>query len=309
MLHNLVLILTTRCDLKCAHCLRGFPQQRPDFPLDLLESLLAQALPFGAKHVALTGGEPHLHPHFEQVVEKIVAYGYGWHFVSHGGRTEPYLPLLEKYRERVSHVALSLDGADAATHDTIRNRPGAFERVKAAAQIYRERGFRLRLAVTLNRRNRGQLTAIVERAQEWGAYGINLAGVIPVDWAQELVLSDEESLEVYHEALALRERSGFDIRVLSSLYTHGGVYFCGNLSLRELPFNARGELIFCCDTTGEGAKIGSLREKPLQALIQDWLQRSYALQAERVRRIATGQMGQKFDTCAFCNAFLPGTGL
>ncbi len=136
---------------------------------------------------------------------------------------------------------------------------------------------------------------------------MNVAGVIPVGWADDLVLSDAESLALYQQVNDLRARSGFDIRPLSSLYTPGGVYFCGNLSLWELPFNARGDLIFCCDTTGEGARLGSLREKPLAALIQDWLAHSRALQADRAERIARGEMGEKFDTCVFCNAFRRGS--
>jgi MoaA/NifB/PqqE/SkfB family radical SAM enzyme len=274
--------------------------------MDLLESLLVQALPFGAKHVALTGGEPHLHPHFAQMVETIVAYGYTWHFVSHGQRTEPYLPLMERHRERFRHVALSLDGADPATHDAIRNRPGAFEKVQAAARTYIERGFKLRLAVTLNRRNKEQLPALVDLAQEWGAAGMNLAAVIPVDWAADLTLSDAESLDLYQQALDLRARTGFDLRPLSSLYTPGGVNFCANYQLCELTFNARGDLVFCCDTTGEGAVTGSLRAKPLAELIADWLAQSQRLQTTRARQIAQGDLPEKFDTCAFCNRFLRG---
>lgn len=76
MLTHLVIVTTLRCDLKCEHCLRGFPKERPDFPLELLDKLLTEAMPFGARHVALTGGEPHLHPRFEQMVDTIVRYGY-----------------------------------------------------------------------------------------------------------------------------------------------------------------------------------------------------------------------------------------
>jgi MoaA/NifB/PqqE/SkfB family radical SAM enzyme len=53
MLSHITIIAAMRCDLKCAHCLRGFPKERPDFPMDLLDKLLTEALPFGAKHVAI----------------------------------------------------------------------------------------------------------------------------------------------------------------------------------------------------------------------------------------------------------------
>ena len=42
MLKNLILFATTRCDLKCAHCLRGYPTRHDDLPLDLLPNLLGR---------------------------------------------------------------------------------------------------------------------------------------------------------------------------------------------------------------------------------------------------------------------------
>ena len=95
------LITTLRCDLACAHCLRGHPDERPDFPLDLLPRLLVEAKPFGVRHIALTGGEPRLHPQFEQIVAMVVGAGYTWSFVSNGMQTAPYEPLVERYREQL----------------------------------------------------------------------------------------------------------------------------------------------------------------------------------------------------------------
>ncbi len=306
MLSHLVLINTLRCDLKCTHCLRGFPYERPDFPLDLLDKLLTEALPFGANHVALTGGEPHLHPEFDALVDKIVAYGYTWHFVTNGQQTEPYLRVLEKHREAVSHVTVSMDGATAETHDELRRRTGAFERAVAAVREYVSRGCKVRLSSTLNQKNKGEAAALLDLARELGACGINFAGTIPTEWNADLILNDRESLELYQQLVQLRESSGFPIHTVSSLYTRGGVNFCGNLNLRELVFNPRGELIFCCDTTESGAVTGSLREHSLAELVKLWLTQSHKLQAERAERIAAGNMGEKFDTCAFCNGNLTG---
>ena len=84
MLTRLALIVTTRCDYHCAHCARGLSDQRVDFPLELLPTLLEQARPFGARHVGFIGGEPHLHPQFAELVEMVSQAGYTWHFVSHG---------------------------------------------------------------------------------------------------------------------------------------------------------------------------------------------------------------------------------
>jgi MoaA/NifB/PqqE/SkfB family radical SAM enzyme len=302
MLNQITIINTLRCDLKCQHCLRGFPKERPDFPMDLLDKLLAEALPFGAKHVALTGGEPHLHPEFEKMVDKIVAYGYTWHFVSHGQRTEPYLRVMERYKNKVSHVALSIDGATADTHDEIRNRKGAFEKVVASTKEYVKRGYKVRVCTSLNKKNKNEVEGILKLAGEIGAYGINLAGTTPTSWNSHLVLNDQESLELYEKIAKLSEGLDLHVRTLSSLYTRGGVTFCNVLKLHDLMFNPRGEMIFCCDTEGIGAVTGSLRKHTLADLVILWLKQSNQIQTARAEKIAGGNIGEKFDTCAYCNA-------
>lgn len=304
MLTSIAIITTLRCDLKCEHCLRGFPKQRPDFPVEYLDKLLTESIPFGVKHVGLTGGEPHLHPNFAMMIEKIVAYGNTWHFISHGQRTEPYLPLMERYRDSFKYVTLSIDGANAKTHDDIRGRKGAFEKVTASARKYVSEGFHLRVSATLNRKNKDEAAGLLKLAEELGAMGITFGGTIPTDWNQSLVMNDEEALTLYEQITHMRGKTKLKIKITSSLYTRGGVNFCNNLNLVELTFNPRGDLIFCCDTIENGARTGSLGENSLAELIDLWLEQVNGLKHERVQRIAEGQIGEKFDTCVFCNSHL-----
>lgn len=303
MLNNIAIITTLRCDLKCEHCLRGYPKDRPDFPMGLLDKLLTEAIPFGARYVGLTGGEAHLHPQFEQMVEKIVAYGYSWHFVSHGQRTEPYLPLMEKYRDHFQHVAISIDGAVASTHDEIRQKKGAFDRAIGSVKQYVQAGYKVKISTVLNQRNKHEMEAMVNLARDLGVSSIGVGGVIPITWNKHLSLSDEESLHLWQEAKDLREKTGFDVKTMSCLHTRGGVNFCNVLNFHKLTFNSRGELIFCCDTIERETVIGSLAEQSFSSLAQEWISQSSALQRERATRIANGNLGQGFDTCAFCNDY------
>lgn len=303
MVHQLIIESTLRCNLRCKHCLNGYPKERPDFPLDLLSRLLEQARPFNARHVVLTGGEPCLHPQFEQMVSMIVEAGYTWHFVSNGWSAEAYGPLMERYREKLTHVSLSLDGANAMTHDDIRNRNGSFERVTAAIRRYVAGKFPVHVIVTLNKKNQEQALALIQLARELGACRINFAGMIPTPWNKDFALSDTETYRSYQQILHQRQPAGLQIRVVSGLLASGGVHFCNALSLVQLAFTAKGELAFCCDTEESDALIGSLIEQPLSALITTWLHRSADLQAYRVKCIAAGQIGEGFNTCVFCNDY------
>jgi MoaA/NifB/PqqE/SkfB family radical SAM enzyme len=304
MLTKLILITTYRCDLHCQHCLQGFPREQSDFPVELLDRLLTEAMPFGARHVNLTGGEAHLHPQFEHIVETIVNYGYTWSLISHGQRTEPYLYLMEKYRKQFKSISLSMDGATPETHDEMRQRKGAFERVTNSAKAYVEKSFKVWIKTSLNQKNKMQLEELIALAANLGAKGITFAGTIPTAWNQDLLLNDDEALELFEKIISLRADSPIELKTASALHTRGGVNFCPILSLNELAISPRGNVDFCCDVHQPKGVIGSLQEQPFSGLVQTWLERSASLQVKRAQQIAAGEMGQGFDSCAFCNLFL-----
>ena len=303
MLSNLNLITTWRCDLTCLHCLQGHPAECADFPIELLPRLLKQARQFGASKVSLTGGEPHLHPQFEALVATSVRAGYSWSIVSNGQQTTACNAAIAKYGERFSGVSLSLDGATPATHDAMRNRPGAFERVLCAIQNYLDQGVAVSTRTCLTRLNMQELDQIVRLGVDLGVSAMTFAGVIPTPWNRPLLLSDSEKLELYQNINVLKDQTTIPLNTTSALYTSGGVNFCSVLDLYSLNFNPRGEMIFCCDTSGYGAVVGDLAKLPLKDLIESWLDRANEIRIQRTRRIAQGQMGEGFDNCTFCNVY------
>ncbi len=304
MLRTIAIITTLRCDLKCAHCLRDYPKQRPDFPMQLLPRLLMEAKAFGTKHIALTGGEPHLHPQFDQIADMVVSAGYTWSFVSHGGRTAPYEALLNKFGESLTHMSLSIDGATAEVHDDIRRKAGAFQRVTSAARHYRALGFKVKMSTSLNKVNKHQLPEIIALARDLEVNHLMLGGTIPTPWNEDLQLTDAENDELY-QAIAKFQSETRDLRIthFSSLHTRGGVNFCDILNMGELTFNARGELMFCCDTHSHGAIIGSLAHQPFGELVKTWLNQANILQQHRANLLMTGDLEAGFNTCTFCNRY------
>ena len=116
--------LTDRCNLNCQHCLRDPGLQPLDLPVALIERVLDQAKTvYAVDHVALTGGEPTLHPAFFDVVDAIAAREMTWNMVTNGSQMRF---LLDGFAEKPSRRAalsmldFSLDGATEAVHDTIR---------------------------------------------------------------------------------------------------------------------------------------------------------------------------------------------
>lgn len=303
MIRSLIILATLRCDLTCAHCLQGHPHERPDFPLNLYARLLRDARPYGANLISFTGGEPRLHPEFDEMLRLTVEMGYVWNIASNGQNADVLLRLLEKYGERNRGVVLSLDGATPGIHDQIRQRQGAFERLRETAQRLVTAGYTVKGSTCLNQINRHQLQEIVDLGANWGLSEMKFAGVIPEEGNESLRLSDAESLHLVGEIEKLRAESEIRLDITSALYTAGGINFCPVLNLRSLAFGASGEMLFCCDARGEGAVLGELSVTPLDELLARWLDASARLQQQRAKRISQGQMGEGFDTCAFCAQF------
>ena len=303
MLKSIIILTTTRCDLACQHCLHGHMGDQHDFPLEVLPALLEDACKLGSRHVSLTGGEPGLHPQFTRLVETIVDAGYNWSFVSNGQCLEPYLPLVERYTKSLRHITISLDGFTSQTHDNIRNHSGSFDRALSAVKGYASMGIPLKFSTSLNRINCGEVKRMVNLAESLGVKSVRFGGTIPTDWNQYLVLNDRQSLELFQQIEELHEQQGIKLSPCSSLFTRGGINFCPALALRGVSFNARGELLFCCDMVENHGIIGSLQNESFGDLVEKRVQASANLQTYRLQRITAGNMGEGFDTCAFCNLF------
>jgi len=147
------------------------------------------------------------------------------------------------------------------------------------------------------------MEALIELAANLGAKGIMFAGTIPFAWNQHLLLSDEESFGLYQKINSLRLSAPVKLRTSSALHTQGGVNFCQVLNLSDITISPRGNVDFCCDVHQPKGAIGSLQDNSLSTLVQTWLEKSMSLQRKRTEQIASGRMGQGFDTCAFCDGY------
>src|SRR5580693_5805920 len=110
--------LTDRCQLDCQHCLRDPAQKPKDLEPALIRRVLAESKAlYRTSHAIFTGGEPTLHPAFEEVVDAAVDLGMTWRMVSNGRRFDRTLEMLRARPERVKALFanFSLDGATEST--------------------------------------------------------------------------------------------------------------------------------------------------------------------------------------------------
>jgi radical SAM protein with 4Fe4S-binding SPASM domain len=96
----------------------------------------------------------------------------------------------------IKRVAISFDGADAATHDSFRGVPGAFKAAISGFRNLKEFGMSLQINTTIARHNAHQLPEVLELAKSLGADALHTFLLVPVgcgvDIAAEQMLAPEE---------------------------------------------------------------------------------------------------------------------
>lgn len=163
---------TTRaCPYRCAHCradARPLPQPGQldeGEALDLVDRLE----PFAGSILVLTGGDPLLRPDLEEIVSRARSRGLRVALTPAATPRVTEQRLASLRRAGVGQVALSVDGASAASHDGLRALPGSFDRTLRILGRARGLGFPLQVNTTITRRNVGEIAAMARLVADSGA--------------------------------------------------------------------------------------------------------------------------------------------
>lgn len=182
-LQQLYFYLTSGCNLRCRHCWISpkFQEKGEDslsIPLELFKSVVDQAVPMGLSTVKLTGGEPLLHPQIEAILDDLKHREIALCFETNGLLCSPNIAL--KISEcKDAFVSVSLDGADAETHDWFRGVKGAFEGAVQGIKNLVEAKLHPQVIMCLMRRNQDQIEAMVRLAETLGAESVKFNLIQP----------------------------------------------------------------------------------------------------------------------------------
>ncbi|MCC5575314.1 radical SAM protein [Microtetraspora sp. AC03309] len=129
--------ITYACPLRCVHCYSE-SGRRPARQLSLHDMLkVADAIiSLGPRAVEFAGGEPLLVKGVHDVAERISRAGIAVNLYTGGWTMTP--SAAEEAARVFSRITVSVDGADAATHDRIRGRSGSFDRAMNALALLDE---------------------------------------------------------------------------------------------------------------------------------------------------------------------------
>lgn len=219
--------VTQACDLACVHCrASAMPGRNPDELTTeegyrLLDQVKAfgEAKGFGSPLFVFTGGDPLKRPDLFDLARYAVSLGLRTNV------TPSSTPLLtteaiDKFKEcGISRMAISVDGADAATHDAFRQVPGSFDRCVMALRHARKIGLDTQFQTTVTRRNMHQMDRIAELVGEVGSKMWSLFFLIVTGRA---LAGDDLDAAQYEEVFAkmyeISKRVPFDIKTTEAMH-------------------------------------------------------------------------------------------
>jgi len=160
--------LTLRCNLRCLHCGSAAGLARKS-ELELAEfiDLFADMRTLGGRRVVLLGGEPLLHPDWEEIVTMAKGFDLRVALISNGLTiTSSVAATLATLGLEV--VGVSIDGASDAVHDQLRGAKGARIRAWAAIDHLQAVGIPVTVITTVTRANLAELPTLRDQLVKQG---------------------------------------------------------------------------------------------------------------------------------------------
>ena len=162
-------MITGKCNYNCLHCFNAKDNAplQSEWSLEEANILMDEAQRCGINGFTITGGEPMAHKHFFEIVEGIYARGmYVFELNTNG------FFINQNALDRLKQIGcdplmkISFDGI--GFHDWMRNHKGAEEDAIRAIKLCTENGFRVKVQMNINRKNKDSILQSLEYLDKLG---------------------------------------------------------------------------------------------------------------------------------------------
>jgi len=194
--------LTKRCNLKCAHCRAEADDTSytGELELDKIKTILDDIASVYSPIMVLTGGEPLYRSDIFDIAGYAAGKGLRTALATNG--TLINNTIAAKIKDSgISRVSISIDDIDAASHDSFRGVPGAFDAALNGARFLRDAGVEFQFNTTITKRNVDHIEKILSLALKEKASALHIFMLVPVGCGIQIADTDMISAEKYEEAL------------------------------------------------------------------------------------------------------------
>ncbi len=194
--------VTKGCNLRCIHCRATATElsSTNDLPLTKALNLIKQVSQSYLPILVLSGGEPLFRHDIFDIASYATSLGIRVALATNGTLVTQQIARRIK-DSGVRRVSISLDGADASTHDAFRGISGAFDAALQGFRNLHDLGMSLQINMTIARHNAHQLPAVLELAKEIGADALHTFLLVPVGCGVDIAAEQMVPAEEYEKIL------------------------------------------------------------------------------------------------------------
>lgn len=190
--------LTPLCNNRCPGCSNVF--ERVQAPLSGQEWIrLIEHLDISVQWFKLTGGEPTLHPHFDQIVAFLNRCGRPFRLLTNGRWTnlEHTLSTLVE-SPMLESLLISLHGPDAPTHEAFTGVPGSFKDAVTTVAAAAKAGLEVATSTVITGHNWHRIGETIQLALDLGAVHVAFNRYIGA-YIPELTATPDEEVQALAE--------------------------------------------------------------------------------------------------------------
>jgi radical SAM protein with 4Fe4S-binding SPASM domain len=194
--------VTKGCNLRCVHCRATATElaSPSDLPTAQALNIIDQIAAFANPILVLSGGEPLYRPDIFQLARYATDKGLRVALATNG--TLVTKEVAQKIVDSgVKRVSISLDGANAETHDSFRGIPGAFDAAVYGFKNLKELGMPVQINMTIAKHNAAELPAVLEMVRGLGADALHTFLLVPVGCGVDIAESQMVAPEEYERIL------------------------------------------------------------------------------------------------------------
>jgi radical SAM protein with 4Fe4S-binding SPASM domain len=185
--------LTNLCNMKCKHCYQRAGCPLPsELTLEEKLKVVEELDKAGVASLAFSGGEPTIHPDYLTVVKAAAKRGFYTAVATNGWKYADIEELKKAVEAGLRYIEVSVDSANPRKHDAFRGVEGSWSRAIKALENAVKLGLSHAMAVTLTKKNVGEVDEILDLAESIGVKRVVFFNFIPVGRGTEIVELDPD---------------------------------------------------------------------------------------------------------------------
>jgi len=168
--------LTGKCNFNCMHCFNAIDNAplQSELSLEEMIKILDECVECGVQAFTITGGEPMVHPHYKEIIEEIYKRNlYVFELNTNGFFINQEMIDWMKSINYYPLVKISFDGVNG-NHNWMRGNPLAEERTFKAIKLCVDNGFRVKIQMTINKKNIASVAASCDLLDKMGVHEIRM---------------------------------------------------------------------------------------------------------------------------------------